>query len=122
MAWPRQGLLKQLVVPHRAFPDKKNRRRPRCPAGWFAFSVCFKGHGPHPAKGSEDAPEGVCDAACAKWIVLRGPFGAPQDEGGGLLKQTRKTSAGKDKPNPCPIALEGGRRRNGASSSSTPIP
>jgi hypothetical protein len=22
------------------------------------------------------------------WIVLRGPFGAPQDEGGALFKQT----------------------------------
>src|SRR5208337_1627774 len=33
------------------------------------------------------SPEGVCDSACAKWIVLRGPFGAPENEGGGLLKQ-----------------------------------
>jgi hypothetical protein len=32
-------------------------------------------------RASKDAPEGVCNAARATWIVLRGPFGAPQDEG-----------------------------------------
>ena len=34
------------------------------------------------AKGLEDASEGVYGAARANWIVLRAPFGAPQDEGG----------------------------------------
>ncbi len=28
-----------------------------------------------------------CNAVRAVWIVLRGPFGAPQDGGGGILKQ-----------------------------------
>ncbi len=64
-------------------------------------TVCVKSHRPHPeapfakAKGLEGYSEGVCGADCASWIVpfawlragFRGPFGAPQDEGGGLLKE-----------------------------------
>ena len=38
-------------------------------------------------RASKDAPEGVYGAARRAWTVLRGPFGAPQDESGGLLKQ-----------------------------------
>ena len=77
--------------------------------------VCLKSHGrhasrrplreqraskvcPEPAEG--DAPEDVCDDARATWIVLRGPFGAPQDEDGGLLKQAlmREPEAPGNKP------------------------
>jgi Protein of unknown function (DUF2877) len=57
-------------------------------------SVCFTSHGPHPeapfakAKGLEGCSiEGLLRLPRHP-IVLRGPFGAPQDEGGGLLKQT----------------------------------
>ena len=37
-------------------------------------------------RASKDAPEYACGNRLRHWIVLRGPFGAPQDEGGGLLK------------------------------------
>ena len=34
-------------------------------------------------RASKDAPDCALGAALAPWSVLRGPFGAPQDEGGG---------------------------------------
>ena len=42
-----------------------------------------------PAKGLEGCSRGPGAAGRLhlRWNVLRGPFGAPQDEGGGLLKQ-----------------------------------
>jgi hypothetical protein len=69
------------------------------------LSVGFKSHGPHASRrplrkqgASKDAPGGVCDAARATWIVLGGPSGAPQDEGGGLLKQTLREIHKTDLP------------------------
>jgi hypothetical protein len=58
------------------------------------LSVCFKSHGPHPeapfakAEGLEGCSRGRSRRRPRPLIVLRGPFGAPQDEGGGLLKET----------------------------------
>ncbi len=47
------------------------------------LKVCFKSHGTRP-----EAP-----FAKAKGLVIRGLFGAPQDEGSGLLKQTLTRSS-----------------------------
>jgi hypothetical protein len=45
-------------------------------------------------RASKDAPEGVRNAARATWILLRGPFGAPQDEGGETLRVCRNSRRG----------------------------
>ncbi len=53
------------------------------------------------AKGLEGRSRGRCRAVFATRIVLRGPFGAPQDEGGVLLKQAlRRASSSNGLPAP----------------------
>ena len=44
-------------------------------------------------RGSKDARGDAFGAACGSWKVLRGPFGAPQDEAGVLLQQRLRGTA-----------------------------